>query len=351
MICTAARGGMLAVVEGYLADGLFSRWNVVLLSPHFEGGILRRLAAATKEYSRFLGMLLMRRVSLVHCHAAMKGSFWRKSAFALTARLFGVPVIFHLHGSEMKTFVEKQYSIFQILIAWILRKQSVVVVLSQSWMTYVSSISPKANIVILPNYVVLPHLNSVEAASSQSIELLFLGVIGIRKGVYDLLPAFRDAVSQIPNLHLVIGGNGEEKRARELASDLGIDRSVDFAGWVSGDKKIDLLSKADIYVLPSYNEGLPVSLLEAMSWRMPVITTRVGGIPELVRDGEDGVLIEAGNQSELTDAILKLARNTELRYAMGQAARERVRCTFSRDAVLPKLESIYGSLISTGSVG
>jgi glycosyltransferase involved in cell wall biosynthesis len=349
MICTVARGGMRSVVEGYAADGLFSRWNVLLLNSHVEGGLTLRLVTATKAFLQLTGLLVRRKVSLVHCHAAMKGSFWRKSLFALAARMAGVPVLFHLHGSEMKTFVDKQPALLQRLIAWILEKQSIVIVLSESWLLYVKSIAPQATVIILPNYVNLPNLSG-KVTDSNDIGVLFLGLVGTRKGVYDLLPAFKQALTQAPELRLVIGGNGEVEKARTLAAELNIEDRVVFAGWVSGEDKVSYLQHAQIYVLPSYNEGLPVSLLEAMSWQIPVISTRVGGIPEQVRDGVDGILINAGDQGSLAAAIVKLAKNTNMRLEMGIAARDQVARVFSKDVVLPELENLYRSFVCGDNV-
>lgn len=344
MICTAARGGMRSVVEGYRNDGVFERWNVLLISPHVEAGLLKRLATAALAMFQFFGLLIRRRVGLVHCHAAMKGSFWRKSLFALLARALGVPVIFHLHGSEMKTFVSRQPKIARRLIAWVLSRQSVVVVLSQSWADYVLSISPEARVQILPNYVSLPDLSTKYEPIANKVRLLFLGLVGTRKGVYDLLPAFQKAFGSCNGLELTIGGNGEVERAQALAQELGVAEHVCFAGWVSGDDKLRLLQEADIYVLPSYNEGLPVSILEAMSWGVPVISTRVGGIPELINQGQDGLLIDAGDCEGLAKAILQLAESASVRRAMGATARNRVVTGFSKAVVLPELESLYAGL-------
>lgn len=354
MICTAGRGGIRSVVEGYIADGIFSRWNVTLLHSNVEGRFASRLANGAKAFLYFVRLLLMRRVALVHCHAAMKRSFWRKSLFSLTSRMTGVPVVFHLHGSEMKEFVEEQPVFVKRLIGWILAKQSVVVVLSKGWSCYVKSISPRANVKVIPNYVDLPELCSNASGESGnapgSVEVLFLGLIGARKGVYDLLPAFKDAIAQVPSLRLIVGGNGEIGQARAIAEELRIENSVSFAGWVSGEAKEDLLRRAKIYVLPSYNENLPVSLLEAMSWGIPVISTRVGGIPELVRDGVDGLLIDSGDRIALSSAIVELAKNSELRQKMGAEGRFWVEHNFSKPVVLPRLEGIYHSLLSSKDV-
>jgi len=337
---------MLSVVEGYQSDGLFDRWNAKLLSPHVEGSIALRIFTATKTFLFFLILLFGHRISLVHCHAAMRGSFWRKSLFALAARALGVPVIFHLHGSEMKTFVERQPQIIQRLISWVLEKQSVVVVLSQSWCNYVSIISPRARVKILPNYVKLPDLSNKNKFSGQTeVEVLFLGIIGNRKGVFDLLPAFKLALTKVPGMRLIIGGNGEVERARAMVDDLDIVENVIFAGWINGEEKVTRLRHAQIYVLPSYNEGLPVSLLEAMSWQVPVISTGVGGIPELVSDNVNGILIDAGDQTALSLALVRLAQDAELRLVMGRAGRLQVEHKFSMEVVLPELEAIYRSLI------
>lgn len=343
MVCTAGRGGMLSVIEAYEADGLFERWGVRLFSPHDEGSLARRLWLAAAEILRFVVEICTHRVTLVHCHAAELGSFWRKSIFGLLARLRGIPVLFHLHGAEMKVFYDGQAAPVRALITWILERYTRVVVLSPSWADWVREVAPKARVFVLHNYVRLP-----EPARSRDgngpVRILFLGIIGHRKGVYDLLPAFSRALAAQPGMKLLIGGNGEVDEARARATELGLGDAVEFLGWVGGERKDELLAEADIFVLPSYNEGLPISLLEAMSWGIPVVSTTVGGIPELIRDGTDGVLIEAGDVPALTDALTRLAGNPALRARMGRAGRAQVADAFSREAVLPRLEALYAEV-------
>ncbi len=335
---------MRAVVEGYQQAGLFEAWRVELISPHVEGGMVTRLRTAAVALARYMWLLVTGQVGLVHCHAAMKGSFWRKSVFGLLGRLFGIPVIFHLHGSEMKTFVDSQPRAVRRLIAWVLCRYSVVVVLSQSWYDYVKALAPEADVQIVPNYVELPDLRErLEDEPDARPKFLFLGLVGQRKGVYDLLPAAASALRSVP-FELTIGGNGEVEKSVAMTEQLGASDHIRFAGWVSGGEKAALLRAADVYVLPSHNEGLPVSLLEAMSWGVPVISTRVGGIPELVTDGVDGLLIDAGDRKALEDALTRLASDVELRRAMGAAARARVASTYSREVVLPMIERLYGRL-------
>lgn len=336
------------MVEAYEADGLFARWNIVWLRSHREGGLLTRLASGGSSLLRFVGLLMLGRVAVVHCHAAMKGSFWRKSIFALLARAAGVPVVFHLHGGVMKAFVARQPVVLQRLIALILEKQSVVLVLSQSWASYVKSIAPRATVTVLPNYVVVPDRVEYEQEGTSpraSVDVLYLGVINAAKGIYDLLQAFKIALEGSPDLRLIIGGKGEVEQAQAYARQLGIESRVVFAGWVTGQQKTALLRQAQIFVLPSYNEGLPISILEAMSWRLPIISTRVGGIPEVVREGQDGLLITPGDQQSLAIALMSLSQDFSLRQAMGESARRQIEKHYSKEVVLPVLDDIYRSLL------
>lgn len=344
MLCTAARGGMRSVVEGYRADGLFSRHDVRLLFTHDEGSPLRRVAIAASAYLRFVGLLLTRGVDLVHAHVAMRGSFWRKMVFAVTARRFGVPVVLHLHGSEMKLFHAQQPPWRQRLIARQLEASSRVLVLSRSWMDFVSAIAPAARVEVVPNYVGLPPKEKLHRPQREHVSVLFLGLIGQRKGVYDLIPALDKARRLSPAIRLRIGGNGETERVERQITELGLADHVSLLGWVSGDDKQRELAQADIFVLPSYNEGLPMSVLEAMAWGLPVITTRVGGIPELVDHESTGVLVDPGDIDALADALVRLAGDPVLRAAIGAAARERVESAHAPEVVLGKLDELYRAL-------
>ncbi|MFT3968642.1 MAG: glycosyltransferase family 4 protein, partial [Sphingobium sp.] len=134
---------------------------------------------------------------------------------------------------------------------------------------------------------------------------------------------------------------GEVERARASARSMGIGNVVDLPGWIDGERKQDLLRTSGIYILPSHNEGLPVSLLEAMSHGLAVIGSRVGGIPELIRDGTDGLLVDAGDVAAIADALERLLSDDALRERLGSAARARIDDAFSDRAVLPLLDQLY----------
>lgn len=344
MVCTQARGGMRSVVEAYERDGVFERWQFQWLWTHCEGPALKKLTKGLSAYFNMLNLLIRAKVSFLHLHSAMRGSFWRKSFFMMTARLFGVPCIFHLHGSEMKTFYNGLPAIGQWLVKCSLEKADAVIVLSQSWQDFIFKAAPKAKIHIINNYVSLPQLDVKNANSNATFDVLFLGILGHRKGIYDLLASWTEVLAAVPNARLLIGGNGEVEQATAMAEKLGISDSVVFLGWVDQHQKAELLSTADSFVLPSYNEGLPMSVLEAMSYKVPVVTTNVGGIPELIDNDINGLMIEPGDQAALSNALIKLGGDLGFRTAIANTGFNTIEASFSDKVILPKLEKIYQNI-------
>lgn len=348
MMCTSARGGMTTVVESYKKDGFFDSQNIRLISTHSDGSRYKEIWVFLKAFISLFYQLLFKSVVLVHIHSASKGSFWRKSLFSILALTFKKPVIFHLHGASMEYFYSSLPMIFQKYVRWVLERVTCVIVLSQSWKVYIAKIAPNSNIEVVNNYVTLPELGGkIDICESQNkkVTILFLGIVGKRKGVYDIIDAVTQIAQTNRNFEVLIGGNGEVDKARKEAKRKKIDDIIHFLGWVNAEKKEVLLSQADIYILPSYNEGLPMSLLEAMSWAVPVISTSVGGIPELIRNDTDGLVIEPGDIDGLSGSLLKLMLSKELRLKMGGNARARVEDQFSDLAVLPQLERIYTKLL------
>ena len=336
---------MRSVTDRLDNDGLGSNLPKRTLYSHVEGSSLSKISAALCALNIFIFMLFRRQVALLHCHVSMRGSFWRKSIFARIAKLAGVPVIFHLHGSETTAFYSGLPNFFKNLFSAQLEAVDRVFVLSESWREFVLTVAPAARIEVMPNYVDMP-LDSEIWKPHCGVQIVFLGLLGRRKGVYDLIEAFASIANALPHVTLQIGGNGEEELVRAAVRSAGLESRINVLGWVTGETKNALLAHGDVFVLPSHNEGLPVSLLEAMSWGLPVISTVVGGIPQLVRDGQDGLLINPGDREGLAQALLLLGGDSSLRRRMGEAARARVNETFSKNKVLPRLQAVYAELLN-----
>lgn len=345
MIGTAleTQGGVSAVVDVLRQGGLFERCKVEYIASHRDGGIPAKLTAAFSGWLRCMSRLVCRRVSLLHVHMASRASFWRKLMFILPAMALRVPVIVHLHGAEFRQFyAEESPQALRRLIRFVFEKASRVIVLSEGWKNWAMSVFPAARVVSIYNPVTLPEL--APFSKRETTTLLFLGRIGERKGVFDLIDALGRLNDRIPNLRLLMGGDGDLEAARQHAEANGSSERVELLGWVRGAEKQALLERAAVYVLPSYNEGLPMSVLEAMAAGLPVVSTPVGGIPEAVSDGVEGFLVAPGDINMLSDRLARLLGDAGLRRGMGEAARRKVEAVFSVERIVPQLEAVYADV-------
>lgn len=342
---TSTRGGVSAVVNVYRDFGLFDRWGVVYLHTHVEGRTYRKIGVAIAAIVRFAYLLLVRQVSVVHIHVSSNASFWRKAIFILMSRVARKPVLFHLHGGGFVDFYQDSGAVARCLIRAILRKVTRMVVLSDYWKTQLQGIAPCIRITPIYNPVCIStaHKTIVPRRAGQ---ILFLGKICAEKGIYDLVSAFARVLELFPHALLEIGGDGELNTLRNNVRGLGIDHAVTIHGWVSGEAKARLLTESSILVLPSYVEGMPMALLEAMAHGLGIVATRVGAIPEILEDRREGILIEPRRVDPLLAALELLLANPCQSQRMGLRAAQKIRDRFQPSAVLPSIETIYSELMA-----
>jgi glycosyltransferase involved in cell wall biosynthesis len=279
----------------------------------------------------------------VHAHAASNASFWRKSAVLAIARAFGVKTIFHLHGGGFEHFAERRCG--PLARRWVrhtLEASDGVIVLSPRWDAWTRHFAPAARVHVLGNPVDLP---AVPDEGQRSSLLVYLGLVSDTKGCFDLLRAFGRLADRFSAWRLVVAGDGDIDRLREEAARAGLAGTVDVPGWIEPIARDALLDRAAIFVLPSYAEGLPMGMLEAMAHGTAVVATRVGGIPDTIADDVDGLLVPPGDIDALAAALERLMCDPALRHALGRAGRQRV-ARFSIDRILARLE-----VISTNTFG
>lgn len=333
-------GGIATVVRVWRDAGLFDREHVRYITTHRDGGPGSKLAAATTGLARYAWALLRQRPRLVHIQLSFGASFWRKLLFALLAALRGVPYIMHLHGSEFRQFHDGGGRIRRAAIRWLFDHAALICTLSREWQAWVQGVTANPRVEIVYNAVAAPAAGA-PAPTSVPGRLLFLGRMGQRKGTFDLLDAFASVVVRHPQATLHLGGDGDASPVRQRIATLGLQQHVRLLGWVRGDDKARELAQASVYVLPSYNEGLPMSVLEAMAAGLPIVSTPVGGIPDAVADGEQGYLVPPGDVPALAERLCRLLGDDALRQRMGQAAQARVRAQFSAEQAVQRLGQLY----------
>jgi glycosyltransferase involved in cell wall biosynthesis len=254
-----------------------------------------------------------------------------------------VKIIYHIHGGGFKSFYKKYNK--QNIIKKTINKVDILISLSDNWRYFFSSIMDEKKIYVINNMIDKPDFTKHYPQNRGTIHFLFLGKIVERKGIFDLLKVIKENKKYLNNKFLLhVGGDGEADKLIKFVTENGLQDLVKFEGWVSGEKKKKLLAICDVYVLPSYIEGLPVSILEAMSYGMPVISTMVGGIPEVVLNNENGFLIEPGNKQQILECISYFLTHPQKVENMGRKS-SALATNFYPENIIPKLIAIYKSLL------
>lgn len=291
----------------------------------------------------FWKLMTDKTIKIVHLHGAAKGSFYRMYIiFIITKFIFGKKVIYHLHGSEFQEFYNESNKLVKKSVQHLMKKSDAVICLSLYWYQYLNSHFTIQKLRILNNPV-QPHPETIHRGIKKDsrLKLLFLGIIGKRKGLFDLLDVILKYREDLEDkLTLTIGGNGDSIKLKKFIKENSLERCIKYEGWVNDEQKHKLLSICDVLILPSYNEGLPISILEAMSYGLAIITSNVGGIPEVVKDDENGYLIAPGDTAQLKLYLEALIKDPSTIQRMGNDSKHKVKNYFT-PIVLIKLGDIY----------
>jgi glycosyltransferase involved in cell wall biosynthesis len=238
-----------------------------------------------------------------------------------------------------------------------LQQAHVLIVLSSQWRDFYireCELAP-SQVVVLPNPVRVPARVAERAGRSQ-VQFVHLAKLGKAKGSYDLVNAFSDLPPELrAKARLVLAGNGDLEGVRRMAAPLNagqkqgsVDR-VRVLSWIDPHERDRLLAESDVFVLPSYAEGLPLSLLEAMAAGLPSITTGVGGIPDVFTHGVEGSIVRPGDRAQLTAAMAQFITDESARLTAGRRAQERAR-GFDVHAYARRLSDTYQRIAPVGEM-
>lgn len=339
----SVKGGISTVINGYMNSNLPSFHKFHFVSSHIDGIKLTKLIVAVFGLLKTLFVLTTCHIDIVHIHCGDIKSIVRKYFYAHLVSVFSCKTVIHFHGASFKEEYPNYPAFVQKKICGMFQKIDLIICLSKSWQCYIEKIAPRSNTIVLQNGIHIPGRNSF--LKKETITLLFLGLIGKRKGIFDLLTVISKLKSSSPDIQLIIGGNGDIIQLEKKIKALQIEKIVNYVGWIPISKKKMLLKNTDIFVLPSYGEGMPMSILEAMSYGVPVVSTAVGGIPEIVQHGVSGFLIEPGDLSALAGKLELLIKDNKLREDMGNNARKAVQQHHDINIIAKKLDKIYNSLL------
>jgi glycosyltransferase involved in cell wall biosynthesis len=284
------------------------------------------------------------RCDVLHVNMASFGSTYRKLLLAGIARLTGTPYVVHLHGGSYREFWTSRPPRMAALVDDLFRNASRVLVLGSIWSGLVAKRVPQASsrTTILPNAVPRPaHASDRAAATEQEpLTIVFVGRLNAAKGVPQLVEALATMRDEA-GWSAVLAGDGEVEGTREAVRKLGLAGRVSVPGWLSAEEVQSLWQRAGVFVLPSFIENLPLSIIEAFSHGVPVVATPVGSVPELVEDNRTGLLVAPGDSAALGEALTRLVRDPQLRESLATQGRQEYATHFELTGYVDRLIGIW----------
>ena len=318
----------------------------------FNAGFLRVLSGfyvMIRNLFRFPFVLMKSEAEIVHVCGVSFFPFWENAFYCLIGRLLGKKITLHYLGA-FDQFYEPAGRIQQFLIRSVLRIPDRIMLLSEKVRILVSSFIHVAKLSVLPSSVDTSRFdvpNREFPAFPGAVRILFVGGLDpFRKGVYDLLEALNLIKSDAPSSKLIMTGGNSFDEVECKWNSMDLQDSIEFLGWFDENNLPSLYASCDILALPSYNEGLPYVIIEALSSGLPIVASRVGGIPEVVSDGENGFIIEPGDIESLSQRLLELVRNTELRISMRLNNREKDVSEYSLINMLSDSNQVFSRLLN-----
>lgn len=313
----------------------------------FNAGIVRMITGvAVTLWHMFIFpfILVFKGPKIIHIAATGDFVFWEDSFYVLISRLFGKKVFLHYLGS-FDIYYNKSGSFHKRFIKYILLKCHFIGILSKKVQNLVADITAQPyKLVLIPSSVDFSLFENKKTLipRDETIKVLFLGGFdAYKKGISDILKVIPEITSENPTVKFVITSS----KKLDIDLDEKIKNKIIFFEWIADEDKIPLYNSCDIFLLPSYDEGLPYSMIEAMAAGLPVISTYIGGIPEVIEKNINGFLLSPGDLKSLKESITKLIQDKKMRQEMSVNNKEKIKNEYSLESNTVKIKTIYSVLL------
>jgi glycosyltransferase involved in cell wall biosynthesis len=354
-------GGMGVYYQSLLSTSLCKRVNLCFVQTSSSKRMLsetgrltiKNMVAAFMDCGRFAISVLIHRPEIAHIATTFDLSFVKHSICVGIARLLGSRVLLHPHCSLSVLYGERP-DWWRWFFLRIVRFTSGVIALSSEWLQ-LGRILPGCHVYFLPNGIALTPYRAIAGEKmtagkkNGSLNILYLGYLGRAKGSFDLINAAKEIRAKgVIAVFDLVGDEltrGEKAQLREEIAGAEPNGHLKLHPAAFGSEKITLFRNADIFVYPSYHEGMPLGVLEAMACGLPIVATRVGGLVDLVKDGVNGILVDPGRPDQIAAAIHKLAVNMDLLHAMGRRSYELVSEKYDLEQRVGQLVDIYKKVL------
>lgn len=338
-----SKGGMATVIKEIRNDAkLREKCNIDIYPSYIDGNKIKVALYSLFSYIRFV--FTKKGYDIYHIHAASYGSIFRKGWYVKKAKKWGQKAILHIHGAKFMDFYTRLPERKKTKVKEILHSADMVIALSETWKQKFDSTFGLNNCFVLENGIdVDKFAPAITDPKRNQKAFLMLGRLGQRKGTYDLIDAIDIARESVSDIKCYFAGDGEIDNVKKIIQEKNLEKNIEVVGWADDKKKIELLGKVSTVVLPSYNEGLPMAILEGMACGKAIISTTVGAIPEVVKS-ENGFLVEPGDIDALVAAMIICANDPEIVREMGLNNIKKIRSFFSMEIMHHKLNELYGKV-------
>lgn len=334
-------GGISRVAQLWRQAGLFSDLDVRYHSSVSEFDRWRLQSFAT-TLPRFLCRLP--RARAVYVHTSSYRSFFRKAPFLLAGQLARKPTILHIHPSHFLDFLDGLTGIVRKEVLALVSRCTALAVLSEGMKEGLTRRFPSSRIEVIPNPVDVGGMASTESVTREDHLFLYLGWYIREKGIFELAEAMGHLAAEYPQVRLNLHGTKDRTEFDRFVAERKLGRHVVAGDWLEEEDKLAALRRATALVLPSYSEGLPNVILEALATRTPVISTSVGGLAELLDDGVNASIVPPANVAGLLAGLRKCLENKSSSATMAEEGYQVVCARHSLEQVRTRLNGFIQSL-------
>lgn len=332
---------MAMAISDLAASPLAQRYRFDVIVTYGDARPLQRLLTFARSLARLARWCMGGGTRIVHVHMAARGSMYRKAAVVLLAKALRKPVILHIHAGagDLEEFLDRIGGLQRAALRRAFASADVVVAVSARSVEVLRREVIPREIPVVPN-APPPLAPPRPPRQGGAVRVLYLGGFAnpVKGGavLLEALPSLLNGAGGGDGLEVVLAGPGEPPAE-------GLPAGAEWRGWLDPEAKREAFDAADVFVMPSLSEGMPIALLEAMANRLPVVATRVGGIPDLLEAGVDAMLVEPGRAEDLAAALARLAADPGLREELAAAAAARLSALADED-VYGQLAGIYDRL-------
>lgn len=336
----STKGGMWTVVDNYLSNQNFcKKYNIKYIASAVSGNPIKRLLYSVWGINKVFFYTIFHKYDILHVHMSERMSVFRKRVIIKISKMRNSKVIIHMHGAEFETWYKTLNEKKQKKVRKTLNYASVILILGEYWREFITSlVDDKDKVKVLYNAVKCPKTNMYNYKANK---LLFLGAIGKRKGIFDLIEAMKKVKKEKINTKLFLYGPDVTDGIEKIIQENKLEDYIEYKGWLKNEDKEKLfINEIAINILPSYNEGLPMTILETMSYGIPNITTNIAAIPEVVNN-DNGYIDNPGDYNKISQNIKDFLNDKNIRKKLSENSYKTICNKFSIEKHIENLSKIY----------